>query len=278
MRFTKMHGTANDYIYVDCVSDACRGDPALLARRISDRHIGIGADGLILILPSQRADIRMRMFNADGSEAEMCGNGVRCLAKYVYDRGLVRKTDLRVETGAGVLTLKLLPGPDGTIQRVRVDMGRPRLHPAEIPVKLPGDRALDIPIDIGHRMWQMTCVSMGNPHAVFFVDDLAAVDLEGIGPLVEHHALFPKRTNAHFVRVLSPREVRMRTWERGSGVTQACGTGASAVCVAGALTGRTEREILARVDGGDLDLHWADDDHVFLTGPAVEVFSGDWPD
>jgi len=277
MRFTKMHGAGNDYVYVNCFAQPVR-HPAALARAVSDRHAGIGGDGLVLILPSRKADARMRMFNPDGTESEMCGNGLRCLAKYVYDHGLARKKELRVETGAGVLTLQLFPGRDGLIERVRVDLGRPRLRPKDIPVRLRGQRAVDAPIKVAGRRRRMTCVSMGNPHAVFFVHDVAKVELERLGPAVERHPLFPRRTNVHIAQVLGRREVRMRTWERGTGVTLACGTGAGAVCVAGALSGRTERRILAHADGGDLELEWADDGHVFKTGPAVEVFSGDWPE
>jgi len=277
MRFTKMHGAGNDYVYVNCFEETVR-DPAALARRVSDRHTGIGGDGLILILPSEAADARMRMFNADGSESEMCGNGIRCVAKYVHDHGIARKEELKVETGAGVLTLQVFPGRDGRIARVRVDMGQPGLRPQEIPVKLGGERVVGVPIEVDGRRWEMTCVSMGNPHAVFFVGDLGKVRLERFGPAVENHPLFPKRTNVHVVQVLAPREIRVRTWERGSGITQACGTGASAVCVAGALSGRTERKVLAHVDGGDLELEWAVDNHIFMTGPAAEVFSGDWPE
>jgi len=278
MRFTKMHGAGNDYVYVNGFDQAV-ADPAALARRVSDRHTGIGGDGLILILPSTSADARMRMFNPDGTESEMCGNGVRCVAKYVHDHGIARKNPLAIETGAGVLTLELFPGADGLVDRVRVDMGEPRLAPKDIPVKLPGDRAVDTPIDVSGRKLEMTCVSMGNPHAVFYLADAAAVDLEEIGPLVERHPLFPRRTNVHVVEVRSRGEVVMRTWERGTGLTQACGTGASAVCVAGVLTGRTDRAILAHLPGGQLELVWDEvTGHVFMTGPAVEVFTGDWPD
>ena len=277
MRFTKMHGAGNDYVYVDCFAETVT-DPSALARRVSDRHRGIGSDGLILILPSAAADARMRMFNADGSEAEMCGNGIRCVAKYVYDHGIARKRELAVETGAGVLRLEVYPGADGRVDRVRVDMGEPRLRPEQIPVGRSGDSVINAAIDVGGRSREMTCVNMGNPHAVFFVPDLGEIELEKIGPLVEHHELFPERTNAHFVKAHSAGEVTMRTWERGSGITLACGTGAAAVCVAGALTGNTGREILAHLPGGDLELQWAANDHVFMTGPAVEVFIGEWPD
>ena len=279
MRFTKMHGAGNDYVYVNCFQEQV-DEPQALARRLSDRHFGIGSDGLVLILPSDVADLRMRMFNADGSEAETCGNAVRCVAKYAWDHGLVRKDSLvgKVETGAGLLTLKLFPGEDGLIERVRVDMGRPRLRAEEIPVALSGEKVVDQPIEVGGCKLEMTCVNLGNPHAIFYTDDLAGIDLERIGPLIENHELFPARVNAHFVQVGSSREVTVRTWERGSGITLACGTGASAVCVAGVLTGRSGRRILAHLPGGDLELQWAEDDHVLMTGPAVEVFSGEWPE
>lgn len=276
MRFTKMHGAGNDYVYVNGFEETV-ADPAGLARRMSDRHVGIGGDGLVLILPSPTADLRMRMFNADGSEAEMCGNAVRCVAKYAWDHGLARRNPMRIETGAGVRTLDLFAGRDGRIERARVDMGEPRLRAAEIPVALDADRVVEAPIRVDGREFRMTCVSMGNPHAVFYTDDVAAVDLPRLGPMIETHRLFPAKINVHFVQVRSPEEVTMRTWERGSGITLACGTGASAVCVAGVLTGRGARQILAHLPGGDLELQWADDNRVLMTGPAVEVFSGDWP-
>jgi diaminopimelate epimerase len=294
MRFTKMHGAGNDYIYVNCFDQPMPEDLAAVSRRVSDRHFGIGGDGLILICPSKVADARMRMFNADGSESEMCGNGIRCLAKYVYDYGICRKKTLRIETGRGVLGLELeVAEGDGKVRRVRVDMGEPILEPARIPVELPrpihADRIVDfpadkyIPIDMpGNWMedfgWdpRMTCISMGNPHVVLFCRHVESVPLESLGPFFERQPIFPNRINVHFVQVQSRGEVTMRTWERGSGITLACGTGACAVCVAGALTGRTDRRILAHLPGGDLELEWAPNDHVFMTGEAVEVFSGEW--
>ncbi|MGA2031034.1 MAG: diaminopimelate epimerase [Thermoguttaceae bacterium] len=275
MRFTKMQGVGNDYIYVDCFAEAMPEDPAALARQISDRHFGVGSDGLILICPSTRADAQMRMFNADGSEAEMCGNGVRCVAKYVYDHGLVRKPSLRIETGRGVLALDLELA-DGMVSRVRVDMGEPMLAAREIPTTLPGDPVVDAVLNVVGRQLRATCVSMGNPHCVVFVDRLTDDDVLGLGPQVETDPHFPKRVNVEFVEVLSPTEVRMRVWERGSGETLACGTGACAVCVAGVLSRRTARTVLVHLPGGDLDLHWAEDNRVYMTGPAVEVFHGEW--
>jgi diaminopimelate epimerase len=281
MQFTKMQGTGNDYVYVNCFDEPMPADPPALARRISDRHFGVGGDGLILICPSDAADARMRMFNADGSESEMCGNGVRCVAKYVYDHGLSRKETLRIETGRGVLAITLEVA-GGKVLRATVDMGEPILEPAWVPTTLPGNPAFaggaaaNVAIDLGDCRLDVTCVSMGNPHCVTFGDEPTDRWVLSIGPRIETHPCFPNRVNVEFVRVLSRREVRMRVWERGSGETLACGTGACAVCVAGALTGRTERKILAHLPGGDLEIEWAPDNHVYLTGKAVEVFNGEW--
>ncbi len=278
-----MQGLGNDYVYVDCFSEKTPDDPAALARVIADRHFGVGGDGLILIRPSKVADARMRMFNADGSESEMCGNGVRCVAKYVYDHAIAQKPTLKIETGAGVLAIDL-EIKDGKAQRARVDMGEPILDLPAIPVdatkvKKIDSRRYELPLDIDAKDFEpiATFVSMGNPHAILYVTDVKAIDLERVGPKLEHHAAFPKRINVHFVEVHTPGEVTMRTWERGSGVTLACGTGASAVCVAGALTGRSARKILAHLPGGDLELEWDEtSNHVYMTGPAVEVFSGEF--
>jgi diaminopimelate epimerase len=276
MNFTKMHGAGNDYIYVDCFHNPPPRDPAGLSRAISDRHFGVGGDGLILICPSERADARMRMFNADGSEAEMCGNGVRCVAKYVYDHGIARKPRLTIETGRGLLTLDLQVS-GGKVHQVRVDMGEPILAAERIPTTLPGNPPLNVPLP-GHQL-RVSCVSMGNPHCVAFVDAITDELVLGVGPQVERHPAFPRRVNAEFVQVNGPTDVTVRVWERGSGETLACGTGACAVCVAGVLTGRTGRAITAHLPGGDLQLEWSEaDNHVYLTGPAVEVFHGDWPD
>jgi diaminopimelate epimerase len=278
MRFTKMHGIGNDYVYVSTFDQKAPVDPARLAVAVSDRHTGVGGDGLILIGPSERADARMRMFNADGSESEMCGNGVRCVAKYIHDHGIARKDRVTVETGRGVLTLDL-EVEGGKARRVRVDMGAPILRAADIPTTLPGDPPINVPLTVEGRTLAVTAVSMGNPHAVAYVEDVAGFPVEALGPVLEHHPAFPRRVNAHFVEVLGPGEVRMRTWERGSGITLACGTGACAVCVAGVLTGRTGRTLLAHLPGGDLELEWDGEGRsVFMTGPAAEVFSGDWPD
>jgi diaminopimelate epimerase len=276
MRFTKMHGIGNDYVYVDCFEQEVP-DPAATAVAVSDRHFGVGGDGLILVLPSTEADVRMRMFNADGGEAQMCGNGIRCVAKYAYDHGRSRANPMRVETAAGIKQIELTIGPDGKVAAVTVDMGAPVLEPDRIPVKVPQKQAVDVTLRTASRAFQMTCVSMGNPHAVMFVDDVHAVPLETLGPEIEHHPLFPERINVHFAEVHSPAELTMRTWERGSGITLACGTGASAVCVAAALTHRAGRRITAHLPGGDLRLHWRpEDDHVLMSGPATEVFTGEW--
>ena len=276
MKFTKMHGIGNDYVYVNLFEQVMPASAADLSRAISDRHFGVGSDGLILIEPSGRADARMRMFNADGSEAEMCGNGVRCVAKYVHDHGIAPKERVTIETGRGVLTLEL-EITKGKVERVRVDMGTPILQSAEIPTTLPGDPPIDATIRVRDREFTVTAVSVGNPHAIIYVEDVFNFPLDVFGPLLERHDAFPRRVNAHFVEVLRPAEVRMRTWERGSGVTLACGTGACAVGVAGVLTGRTGRTILAHLPGGDLEIEWpGEGSSVFMTGPATEVYSGEW--
>jgi diaminopimelate epimerase len=283
MRFTKMHGIGNDYVYVDCVRSPMPADPAALSRAVSPRNFGVGADGLILVCPSDKADARMRMFNADGSEAEMCGNGLRCVAKFVYDHGIARKPRLKIETGRGVLAVDLEVKND-KVSRVRVNMGEPILKSADIPTTLPGDPPVNAPLSVGGMRFDVTCVSMGNPHAVAYVsDDFFRTGERDLvveyGSKMERAPEFPRRVNAHFVKVHSPSEVTMRTWERGSGITLACGTGASAVCVAGVLAGRTGRRILAHLPGGDLELEWSETDNcVYKTGPATEVFSGEWPD
>lgn len=277
MKFTKMHGLGNDYVYVNLFREKV-GDPPSLAQKVSDRHFGIGSDGLILIGPSERADARMRMFNADGSESEMCGNGVRCVAKFVHDHGIAAKDRVTIETGRGVLTLDL-DVVNGKAEHVRVNMGAPILASSEIPTTLPGDPPIDVPILVDGREYRVTAASMGNPHVVIYVDDVECLPLEQIGPKFENHPAFPRRVNAHFVQVIGPGEVVMRTWERGSGITLACGTGACSVCVAGVLTGRTGQKLLAHLPGGDLELEWAGPgESVFMTGPATEVFSGEWSD
>jgi diaminopimelate epimerase len=278
MRFTKMHGAGNDYVYVECFRQPLPIDPPALSRAVSDRHFGIGSDGLILICPSEKADAKMRIYNADGSEAEMCGNGVRCIAKYLYDHGLVKKERITLETGHGILTLQ----PEvqgGKVRRVRVDMGEPILQADRIPTTLPGNPPVDAPLPVGDSSMPVTCVSMGNPHCVNFVDALTDALVLVIGPKIEKHPAFPRRTNVEFVKINGPDDVNVRVWERGSGETLACGTGACAVVVAGALSRRLQRRITAHLTGGDLQLDWSEkDNHVYMTGPAVEVFSGEWPD
>ena len=274
MKFTKMHGCGNDYVYVNLFEEKL-DNPAEVSIKVSDRHFGIGSDGLITIGPSDKADFRMRIYNAVGSEAEMCGNGIRCIAKYVYDHHLTDKTEITVETGAGVLTLQLFT-ENGKVQQVRVDMGEPILIPADIPVVADGDKVIDEPIEVGGKTWNMTCVSMGNPHAVVFVDDTANFPLETYGPLFENHERFPKRTNTEFVQVISPTEANMRVWERGSAETWACGTGTCACVMACILNGKTEDKVLVHLRGGDLTIEYdRDSNHVFMTGPATEVFSGE---
>ena len=274
MKFTKMHGCGNDYVYVNLFEEQLE-NPAEVSIKVSDRHFGIGSDGLITIGPSDVADFRMRIYNADGSEAEMCGNGIRCVAKYVYDHNLTDKTEITVETGAGVLTLILYP-ENGKVQQVRVDMGEPVLTPVEIPVVSDNDRVIDEPIEVGGKTWNMTCVSMGNPHAVVFVDDTASFPLETYGPLFENHQRFPKRTNTEFVQIISRTEVNMRVWERGSAETWACGTGTCACVMACILNGKTEDKVLVHLRGGDLTIEYARaTNHVFMTGPATEVFAGE---
>jgi diaminopimelate epimerase len=276
MRFIKMHGIGNDYVYVDCLQETVK-DPATLAVRVSDRHFGVGGDGLILIMPSTNADVRMRMFNADGSEGEMCGNGIRCLAKYVYETGIARQPALTVETLAGILRLQLFTA-NGKVERVRVNMGMPRLRRQDIPMLGAGERVLGEKLMAGDREFVVTCLSMGNPHCVVYIDDVAHFAVTHYGPLLERHPQFPQRTNVEWVEWINRREIRQRTWERGSGETMACGTGACAATVASALNGKTDRAVTVHLLGGDLEIEWAEDDHVYMTGPAVEVFRGEWPD
>ncbi len=275
MKFTKMHGIGNDYVYVNGFEEQL-DHPADVARAVSDRHFGIGADGLILILPSTRADFRMRMFNADGSEAQMCGNGIRCLAKYVYDRGMTQHTTIQVETLAGVLELQLFPSC-GAVEKVRVKMGEPRLERAQIPMQGPAGRVLHEALVVDGTTFEITAVSMGNPHCVVFVDDPQTFDVASWGPRFEHHPAFPEGVNTEFVRTIDAQTFSMRVWERGSGETLACGTGASAAAVACHLTGRTGRRVTGHLLGGSLELEWNEaDNQVYMTGPAVEVFSGEW--
>ncbi len=306
IRFTKMHGLGNDYIYVEGFTQKLDFDAPAVCRKMSDRHKGIGADGLILIHPPSQgttADVCMEMYNADGSRGEMCGNGIRCVAKYVIERGFANpqsairnpqfagkgprgqgaegprggSATLRVETDRGILDLVCYRGNDGKIDRVRVNMGAPILKPGDIPVTIEGQRCVRQPLRVGDDTYEMTCVSMGNPHAVFYLPSIEAMDLARLGPIIERHPLFPNRINVHVAEAVSRCEVTMRTWERGTGLTQACGTGACSVLVAGVLEGRLERSALMHLPGGDLEIEWDEaSNSVFKTGPAVEVFSGEW--
>jgi len=272
-----MQGIGNDYIYVNCFEETVR-NPAELAVAMSQPHFGVGADGLVLIEPSDVADFGMRIFNSDGSESEMCGNATRCIGKYVYERGLTDKTELTLMTGGGLKQLTLRARA-GKVNSVRVDMGSPELDPRRIPVSLPGEIILGHTLTEGGMSWRIHCVSMGNPHCVIFVEDPDDLDLPMIGPLLENHSIFPHRTNVEFVRVINRHLLRMRVWERGSGETLACGTGACAALVASVLTGRADRDAAVRLTGGELALNWSpEDNHVYQEGPAAFVFDGEWPD
>lgn len=277
MFFTKVQGLGNDFVLVDCFSEQLVfPDTGSLAVRICDRHFGVGADGLVLVGPSEVADARMRIFNPDGSEAEMCGNAIRCVAKYLYEHKRVVKEEVSVETAAGLVVPKLLV-EGGTVRAVRVDMGVPRLSREEIPMEGPPGRVVGEPLGAGGCTWEVTAVSMGNPHCVIFVPDVKAVPLKDLGPVIENHRAFPRRTNVEFIQVLNRQEVIMRVWERGAGETLACGTGACASAVAGVLNGLTDRKVRVYLAAGHLDIEWSDNGHVYMTGPAEEVFTGDYP-
>ena len=274
MKFTKMQGIGNDYVYVNCFEEKVE-NPGELAVRVSDRHFGIGSDGLILIKPSERADFCMEMYNADGSEGAMCGNGVRCVGKYVYDYGLTEQTSIRVETKSGIKYLDLTV-EEGKVSQVRVNMGAPELSPSGIPVLADGDKVLDAPIMVDGRECRMTCVSMGNPHAVVYLNDVKNLEIEKIGPMFEMHPCFPDRVNTEFVRVVDGHTLEMRVWERGSGETLACGTGACAVAVASILNGHVSGEVTVKLLGGDLKILWDEQENiVYMTGPAAVVFDGE---
>lgn len=275
MKFTKMQGIGNDYVYVDCFKETVE-HPSELAIKISDRHFGIGSDGLILIKPSKNADFEMEMYNADGSPGGMCGNGIRCVAKYVYDKGLTEKTDITVEAGGSVKYLKLTV-ENGEVSQVKVNMGKPELEAGKVPVETDKEQWVDEPLKVGEDTYQVTCVSMGNPHCVtFFKEDVRELDLPEIGPDFENHACFPQRVNTEFINVLDRKNLRMRVWERGSGETLACGTGACAAGVAAMLNGYTEDEVTVHLLGGDLKIQWdREEDLVYMTGPAAIVFEGE---
>ena len=275
LRFTKMHGCGNDYVYVNCFEEEVK-DPVSLSIAISDRHFGVGGDGLVLICPSDRADAKMRMFNADGSEGKMCGNAIRCVGKYLYDHGIVRKTTVTIETLSGIKTLELFL-KDGKVDSAQVNMGPAILIPSEIPVNLPGERAVAVPVKIAGEEHTITCVSMGNPHCIVFGGDPYELDLPKIGPLFENDPLFPERVNTEFIEVLDDHTLNMRVWERGSGETWACGTGACAAAVAAVLNGfcKKGKDISVRLRGGELTIRYTDEP-VFMTGKATEVFHGEW--
>ena len=273
MTFPKMHGLGNDYVYVNCFEEKIDNPPAV-ARFVSDRHFGIGSDGLIMINPSKTADFEMEMYNADGSRGEMCGNGIRCVAKYVYDYGLTDKTQISVETLGGIKYLDLTV-EDGKVSLVKVDMGKPELEADLIPIISEREQVIDEPIEVDGKEYHMTGVSMGNPHAVIYVDDVKGLDLENIGPKFENHERFPKRINTEFVHCIDRQTVEMRVWERGSGETLACGTGACAVAVSSILNNLTDTQVTVKLLGGDLQIEWdREKDRVFMTGPATVVFDG----
>ena len=274
LRFTKMHGCGNDYVYINCFEETVE-DPAALAVRLSDRHKGIGGDGVILICPSDVADAKMRMFNLDGSEGKMCGNGIRCVAKYVFDHGIARKEELKIETLSGVKTC-LIHEENGEAVSVTVDMGEAILRPGEIPVALPGDCVIHQNVEVAGGIYEITCVSMGNPHCVIFGEDPDGLELSEIGPRFEHDPLFPQGVNTEFIQVLDGHTLKMRVWERGSGETMACGTGACAVLVATVLNGKCGRSADVDLLGGRLHIRWDEETgHVFMTGGAVTVFEGE---
>ena len=275
MKFTKMHGIGNDYVYMDCTKERLE-NPGEIARLVSDRHKGIGSDGLILIQSSDEADFEMAMYNADGSYGKMCGNGIRCVAKYVYDNGLTDKTEISVISGGPVKYLKLTV-ENGKVKKVRVNMGEPILKPSEIPVVGDGDKLVAVPIVVDNQVYEMTCVSMGNPHAVVFLDDVENLKIEEIGPRFEQHERFPDRVNTEFVERIDRKTLKMRVWERGSGETMACGTGACATAVAAILNGYAERDVTVHLLGGDLEISWDETDNcVYMTGPAATVFTGEF--
>ena len=275
MKFTKMHGIGNDYIYINCFEEVIE-DASDLAIKMSDRHFGVGSDGLVLILPSDKADFRMRMYNSDGSEAEMCGNATRCVGKYVYDNGLTDKREITLETLAGIKHLELKVA-GGAVESVTVDMGEPILTPQLIPVDYTGDEFINKIINVNGDEYAVTCVSMGNPHAVVYLESLNDLEIEKLGPKFENHPIFPRRINTEFVEVISRSILRMRVWERGAGETLACGTGACAVLVSSVLNSLSDRKATVQLLGGDLEINWDEkDNHVYMTGGATKVFDGVW--
>ena len=274
MKFTKMHGIGNDYVYVNCFKETVE-HPSEMAIKVIDRHFGIGSDGLILIKPSEVADGKMEMYNADGSQGAMCGNGIRCVAKYMYDYGITDKTSISVETKSGIKYLDLTI-KDGKVDTVKVNMGTPILKAVDIPVRSEKEQVIDEPVMVDGKEWKITCVSMGNPHAITYIDDVKNLEIEKIGPKFENHEIFPDRVNTEFVRVIDRNTVEMRVWERGSGETLACGTGACAVAVSSILNGLTEEEVTVKLLGGDLKIFWdRTENKVYMTGSATTVFDGE---
>lgn len=274
MKFTKMHGIGNDYVYVNCFEETVE-NPSEVSKKVSDRHFGIGSDGLILIKPSKVADFTMEMYNSDGSQSAMCGNGIRSVAKYVYDYKLTDKTSISIETLAGIKYLDLTVENDKVVL-IKVNMGKPELTPSNIPVIATGEKVVNEPIEVDGNVYHMTCVSMGNPHAVIYMEDVKNLKIQEIGPKFESHERFPKRTNTEFVRVIDNKNIEMRVWERGAGETLACGTGACATAVASMLNGFTEDEVTIHLLGGDLNIKWdKESGNVFMTGPAAVVFEGE---
>jgi len=278
LRFVKVHGLGNDFVLVNMLQERLAiANKAEVAVKVCDRHFGVGADGLVFIdKPGQEADIAMQIINSDGSEAEMCGNAIRCVAKYAYERGLVKSTIMRVETAAGIMVPELVL-ENGVVRAVKVDMGEPKLERGKIPMEGPPGRVVNEPLQSGDEIFYVTAVSMGNPHCVIFVPDVDAIKLETVGPRIENHPSFPRKTNVEFVQVLNDGEVRMRVWERGAGPTLACGTGACATAVASHLNGHTGKKVKVHLYAGALEIEWSDDNHVYMTGPAEEVFTGDYP-
>ncbi len=274
LNFTKMHGTGNDYIYINCFEEEIK-NPSKLAVSMSNRHFGVGSDGLILIMPSQTADVKMRIFNADGSEAQMCGNGIRCVAKYSYEYGLKKSDEISIETLSGIKTAELIIS-NNKVSQVRVDMGTPKLLRNEIPMLGENTHVINESLQTDVMSLNVTCVSLGNPHCISFVDDVDSIQLPIVGRSIENHKVFPERINAHFIQIIAPNVIKMRSWERGSGETLACGTGAVAACVASVLNNLTDRKITACLPGGELTIEWASDNKTYMTGPAEFVFTGCW--
>jgi diaminopimelate epimerase len=275
MKFTKMHGLGNDYIYFNCFDEEIN-EPSKISKLISDRHFGVGSDGIVLICPSNKADFLMRMFNADGSESEMCGNAIRCVGKYVYDFGLTDKKNIEIETLAGIKVLELFLNKENKVETVCVDMGEPILKPSQIPVKFYGEKVIGELIDVSNETFDITCVSMGNPHVITYVFNVDKYPVKEIGPNIESHELFPRRTNVEFVEVINEETLNVRVWERGSGETMACGTGACAALVASVLNGKVKRKATVKLLGGDLQIEWKENNnHVYMTGPATTVFHGE---